>query len=103
MEWFVLGLVISVLLWFFRPDWLRQLFRLDTKPPHYVAGTDYAVLVEDKVIGPTLPPPGAIGFFLEHQVLAQVQKGYELVLTPDGRRCIYKRGSETLVLLQRPD
>ncbi len=106
MEWVVLaaGTLINVLLWLFRPSWFRQLFRLEAKPAHRVASMDYAVLVEDRVIGDALPPQGVCGFFLEDEVPAQMQEAYELVLTPDdGLRCIYERGSETLVLLQRPD
>jgi hypothetical protein len=102
----VIGAVVSTLLWFFKPEWLRRRVGLDPKPPYQVAGIDQGLLQRDPVIGPTLPPSDCLSWSLESQVPLRLQRGQKRFLTPDGRHCVYVRrdyqGEETLVLMHKP-
>jgi hypothetical protein len=101
----VVGAVVSAALWLFRPDWLRQRAGLDPKPPYHLAGIRDDIMRADPVVGSSLPRSDQLSWLLESQVPLKLQQGYQLLLTPDGRRCVYVRkdysGTETLVLLRK--
>jgi hypothetical protein len=101
-----LGLVVAVLLWLFKPDWLRRLLRLqeaDEPAPYRLPGTQITLLRADPVIGAAVAEVEAKGlqlsFVHRHELGAYLQKGYVQFRTSRGAACEFKTPSETLALL----
>jgi len=92
----VLGLLLVLLTWLFKPESLRRLLRLERPPeppPHTLSGVQIQDFLKDPIIGAAVREAeqrGATFVVVKaHQVAAKLHQGSRYFCTSAGARCRY--------------